>query len=243
MDQSPIPPRTPLLSRFSSYQSDYETAAEDSDGSLYYSFLDDEEKENDSDDKGSSTTPRNGLSGRRTLLTRCFQNSFNHTPRNEYNKRNQSNVSSFSTSTSIDTPNVAFREESGLDGLENNYTKRLKNEELSNQSISPSTTENISEMLECLNGSTINDKNVSDGDDRNSNSTITPETTDMVETVTESPEETKQKVIEEAHGATPVTSTPAMFILKTTSIPRGMYGISLLASSFVVLTIVDIAIQ
>lgn len=97
MDESPIFSRTPRRSRYSLYQSDYETAGEESDSSLYYSTHEDEDKENESGINEKSTTPVNTV--RRSLLGKCLQKNFNHTPRNEFNKRVSFNVNPFLPAT------------------------------------------------------------------------------------------------------------------------------------------------
>ncbi|XP_037028395.1 uncharacterized protein LOC119068755 isoform X2 [Bradysia coprophila] len=205
MEESPIPPRMRRRSCYSLCQSDYETAAEDSDGSLYYSMFEDEEKENDSADKENhQMTPRNGLSSRKTLLEQCLQKNLNHTPRNEFNKRISCNVIPILSSS----PTMTFHGEVGLQEpvfeTENEVTKRSKDEDASGMPTSSSSTE------------TLNDANVSvstEVGEEDLNRTIIGVATNA----------TKDDPIGEAQvGAVAVTSTTTAFInLKTTGIPCG----------------------
>ncbi|KAG4065813.1 hypothetical protein HA402_012491 [Bradysia odoriphaga] len=201
MDDSPMPPRMRRKSCYSLCQSDYETAAEDSDGSLYYSMFEDEEKEIDSGDKENrQMTPRNGLSSRNSLLEKCLQKNLNHTPRNEYNKRISCNFNSILSSS----PTMTFRAGIGLQEA----VFETENEDASSMPTSSSSTDNVTE--------TVNDGNVSDCtevSEEDLNGTIIAEATNA----------TKDEPIVEAQvGAAAVTSTSTALInLKTTSIPCG----------------------
>lgn len=87
MDASPVSSKTSRRSRYSLYQSDYETAGEESDNSLYYSVLEDDDTESDNKNKENSINPSNVVSTRRSLLAKCLQNQFNHSPLNQFNRR------------------------------------------------------------------------------------------------------------------------------------------------------------
>lgn len=89
MDQiSPIFSRTPRRrSRLSLYQSDYETAGEESDSSLYFSVIDEEGMESDAGNIENMMNLSNGTPCRRSLLVKSQQNQLSHTPRNKFNKR------------------------------------------------------------------------------------------------------------------------------------------------------------
>lgn len=97
---SPVSKKTSRRSRYSLYQSDYETAGEESDNSLYYSVLDDEDNETVNKNKENSINGSNVVkSTRRSLFAKCLQNQLNQTPRNEFNKRALINSSLQSTSS------------------------------------------------------------------------------------------------------------------------------------------------
>lgn len=237
MDESPIPPRTPCeslqRSRYSLYQSEYETAAEDSDdGSLYYSLCDDGEKDIDSDDKENhqNSTPRNGLSTRRTLLERCFQNNRNQTPRNEFIKRVSFNINPLSLSKSMNFPTKTFREASGSPTAQNEATKRLNHDEPSDWPISSSSVENITEIIHSLHRSTlssghdVSDLN-EDGEDYSSSTIIevTSAEINAIETIGEAQEGVNDEAIGETQvGAAAVVPTKTVYsILKTTNVANG----------------------
>lgn len=122
MEESQILSRSSRRSFYSVYQSDYETAAEDSDSSLYHSVFEDENKENDSDNSMNSHT---GPSIQRSLLEKCFKKNLNSTPRNEFNKRVSFNINPFLPSTTaIHSPAMAVNR-----GIESMYRSTLEIED------------------------------------------------------------------------------------------------------------------
>lgn len=237
MDESPIFSRTSRKSRYSLYQSDYETAGEDSDGSLYYSILD-ESKENDLGNKENSMNPHNGTAGRQSLLEKCLQKNLNLTPRNEFNKRVSFNVNPFLISTSVHSPVIAVNS-----GIGSQITKIMKSEDedakkslsmnvktisLHTQTTTSSITDSLAEMF--------NDETVSTNDagtyvssdvidviDQSLNSTMVADFDNLPEV---EPEATID-VVNEVNQDVPVSKVAAIststltFDSKTASFPEG----------------------
>lgn len=158
MDESPIPPRTPRRSRYSCYQSDYETAAEDSDSSLYYSLLGDEDKENDFEEQENHRmTSRNGTPMERSILMQCLQKNLNLTPRNT--KRVSFNVNPFLPSTSL-LVSTATVDDGGIEAKNTSVLATetgVMNEPP--QILTPSNPEFITEMFGMLNHTPRNEFN------------------------------------------------------------------------------------
>lgn len=203
MDESPIFSRTPRKSRLSLYQSDYETAAEDSDSSLYYSVVG-EDKENDSIVSENSMTPHTVSSNRSSLLGKCLQKNLNLTPRNEFNKRVSFNLNPFLPSTSVHYPAVAVN--AGGESMDSSgNTKKSKNGNSpdSTQLRNSSIREIITEIIESENISTSDTDVASDiieTDDRDQslNSTIVAISYDPEEQIIEAIGESSIETTEES---------------------------------------------
>lgn len=114
-ESSSIFRKTPRRSRYSSYQSDYETAEEESDSSLYYSINDDEDNESDRKNKENLMSRSNAASGRHSLLGKCLLNEMSRTPRNEFNKRVSFNHLVKSTPSPAMTNKAAIRSQNSND--------------------------------------------------------------------------------------------------------------------------------
>lgn len=161
MDESPIYSRTPRKSRYSSYQSDYETAGEDSDSSLYYSTVED-----DSPNKENSMIPPNGAAGRYSLLEKCLQKNFNLTPRNEFNKRATFNVNPFLPSNHSPTTGFGSQIIKSLK-TEDEATETSERTSINAQTPTSSITENIADY-----GTMDGSSDVIEAADQSLNSTI-----------------------------------------------------------------------
>lgn len=232
MDESPIFSRSSRRSRYSLYQSDYETAGEDSDGSLYYSILD-ESKENDLGNKENSMN--SGTAGRQSLLEKCLQKNLNLTPRNEFNKRVKFNVNPFLTSTSVHSPAIAV--DSGIVSQITKITKsededakkslsmNVKSTSLHTQTTTSSITESLAEMFDDETVST-NDagtcvsSDVIDVIDQSLNSTIVANFDNL-------PEVEPEATIDVVNEVNPISKVAAIststltFDSKTASFPEG----------------------
>lgn len=224
MDESPIFSRTPRKSRLSLYQSDYETAAEDSDSSLYYSVVD-EDKENDSIVSENSMTPHVVSSGRSSLLGKCLQKNLNLTPRNQFNKRVSFNLNAFLPSTSIHSPEVAVSagsESKNTSGNGNAKKSRNENSPNSTQLRSSSIRETITEIID-LESILTSDADVASDiietidRDQSLNSTIVANSDDPEEQIIEAIRETSIGATEE----TPIIQTAVTSISTLTLDSRG----------------------
>lgn len=197
---SPIPSKTSRRSRYSLYQSFYETAGEESDNSLYYSVLDDEDTENDNKNKENSINRGNVVSTRCSLFAKCLQNQLTHTPRNEFNKRVSIDPSLQSTMspamTNVATVGAASSS-CKVDGIQELQMKIESHENLSHSMTSlhlekPTSMENMTHVVAYQNNSSndastnvASDIIIIDDSDQSLNSTIVDTSVIQVEATPE----------------------------------------------------------